>query len=202
MGDIGATLRFRIAKMMPFRYPRWPSWKSSNHVFSWTVSRIDPTYREALGWHEDLELLNSFHSKMVPMVGVLKRHLLSNAVGLSWNLVDSIEETWKFRTAKFVPFRYQSWPPLRPSLNYSNDISSQTIMRIEPKAWWEASERHRKSLLLKSFCYDIYDDRQCGGLSWNLVEGIGLYGDLELLKPFCYDIHDGRHMMAAIAAIL
>ena len=42
---IGASWRFRIAKMVPFWYSRWPpwqpSWKSSNHICYRTVSLIE-----------------------------------------------------------------------------------------------------------------------------------------------------------------
>ena len=44
MGGITVTQRFRIAKIVPFRYPRWPpwgpSWNSSNDI-SQTMSPIE-----------------------------------------------------------------------------------------------------------------------------------------------------------------
>ena len=45
VGGIVATWRFRIAKIVPFRCPRWPpwrpSWNSSNDISSQTVSPIE-----------------------------------------------------------------------------------------------------------------------------------------------------------------
>ena len=42
MGGIGATWRFRIAKIVPLWYPRWPPWRSvwnsSNHISFHTAS--------------------------------------------------------------------------------------------------------------------------------------------------------------------
>ena len=58
------TQRFRIAKMVPFWFPRWlqqcPSWNSSNDILSQTMSDWAETWWEALEWHRDLELLKSF----------------------------------------------------------------------------------------------------------------------------------------------
>ena len=49
---IVATWRFRIAKIVPFRCPRWPqwrpSWNSSNDIFSQTRSPIE---LKLDGWH-------------------------------------------------------------------------------------------------------------------------------------------------------
>ena len=44
MGGIGVLWKFRSAKNVLFQYPRWmpwwPSWNSSNHISSQTVSQI------------------------------------------------------------------------------------------------------------------------------------------------------------------
>ena len=56
MGGIGETWRFRTAKLVPLRHPRWP-----------------PRW-EALGRHGDLELLNHFVtiSTMAATAAILK----------------------------------------------------------------------------------------------------------------------------------
>ena len=43
MGGITVTQRFRIAKIVPLWYPRWPSWNSSNDS-SQTTSQIEPKH--------------------------------------------------------------------------------------------------------------------------------------------------------------
>ena len=61
---IGAALRFRIDKMVPFWYPRWPpwqpSWKSSNHICSWTISLTELKLEGDIGHWGNSELLKSF----------------------------------------------------------------------------------------------------------------------------------------------
>ena len=42
MGGIGVIWKFRIAKILLFECPRWPpSWNSSNHISSQTVSKVE-----------------------------------------------------------------------------------------------------------------------------------------------------------------
>ena len=64
---IGAW-RFKIAKMVPFWYPRWPpwqsSWKPSNHICSRIVSLIELKRWEALACYGNTELLKSFCSNI------------------------------------------------------------------------------------------------------------------------------------------
>ena len=61
---IGAAWRFRIDKMVPFWYPRWPpwqpSWKSSNHICSWTISLTELKLEGDIGHWGNSELLKSF----------------------------------------------------------------------------------------------------------------------------------------------
>ena len=61
IGGVGAIQRFRIAKIFPFRYPRWspgrPSWNSSNEIFSQIKSRIEPKLDGRHRRHKDSELL-------------------------------------------------------------------------------------------------------------------------------------------------
>ena len=45
MGGIGMLQKFRIAKIILFQCPRWlPSWNSSNHISSQTVSQTEPKF--------------------------------------------------------------------------------------------------------------------------------------------------------------
>ena len=83
--------------------------------------------------------VNLFHSNIQDdrHAGQLENLDTSSAleqwVGLSWNLFRGIDETWRFRTAKFVPFQHSRWLPCWPSWNPSDNISSQTLMLIQPK---------------------------------------------------------------------
>ena len=79
MGGIGVAERFKIAKIVPFRYPRWlpwrPFWNSLNYISSQTVSwieqKLDGRYRS------DIEIQNCQNSsipisKMAAMAAILK----------------------------------------------------------------------------------------------------------------------------------
>ena len=68
---IGASWRFRIAKMVPFWYPRWspwqPSWKSSNHNYLLPNGKSDCAliwYNISLGCYGNSELLKSICSNV------------------------------------------------------------------------------------------------------------------------------------------
>ena len=88
MESIEATQRFRIAKIVPFWYPRWPPWQpywnSLNDISSQTISWIE---RELDGknW-SDIEIQNCLNrfvwlSKMgtcPAILKILKPHLLPN----------------------------------------------------------------------------------------------------------------------------
>ena len=145
---------------------------------------------------------------MVASLKILKWHLLSDGKGLSWNLVGGIGETWRFRTAKFVPFRHQSWPTQWPSWNSSNNIS-QTWIQIESQLdgkhqrnteiqnCWIPSGRILSEMASKVAILKIFKPHllQNGKSDWakNWWEALGRPGDSELLKTLCYDIHDGHH---------
>ena len=59
-----AVIEMRIAKIIPFQLPRWPtSWNSSNHI-SQTMSDWDKTWLEALWWHGDSALIKLFSSNI------------------------------------------------------------------------------------------------------------------------------------------
>ena len=64
MGGIGATWIFRIAKIVPFWYPRWPpwwpSWNSSNDILPNLTLNWAETWWEASKLHKDSALLKSF----------------------------------------------------------------------------------------------------------------------------------------------
>ena len=124
--------RFTVAKIIPCPYPRWPpwqpSWNSSNDI-SQTISQIEPK----LDWRHqsDIEIHNCYN----------------RAVQIS-------------KKAKHCGYlenpRYPRWLPWRKSWKSSNNISPK------PKSdwaetWWEASEQHRDSKFLKSFCSYIQD---------------------------------------------
>ena len=57
MGGIGVLWKFKIAKILLFQCPRWPpSWNSSNHISSQTVTQIEP---KSDGRHRgDMEIQN------------------------------------------------------------------------------------------------------------------------------------------------
>ena len=138
----------------------------------------------------DSEWLKSFHSEIQD--GCYSGHLENfetisapeRYVGLS--LLGGIGETWRFRTAKFVPFRdlrlkFFSWH-LLPNCNAD---WAQT--------WLVASEWHRDSELLKMFWSDIWDGilkivkshlLPNGKSDWAKTwwEALGWLGDSELLK--------------------
>ena len=65
MGGIKGTLRFRIAKIVPFVCPRWwPSWKSPNHICSRTLSLIEP---KLCGRHlGNMEIQNCLNRSILP----------------------------------------------------------------------------------------------------------------------------------------
>ena len=84
VGSIGKTWRFRIAKIVPFRYPNWPprrpSWNSSNDIFSQTVCWIEPKLNGRQCIDRDSELLKSFWSDIqdgrAAILKIFKPHLL------------------------------------------------------------------------------------------------------------------------------
>ena len=114
-------------------------------------------------------------------------------------------EIWRIGTAKYFSYWHLWWPP-RPSWNSSNDISSQTVMRIEPKL----DLRHRSNIEIqncwKLFWSNIWDGPHVailkifkphllhnGKSDWAKIwwEAFRRHGNLELLNIFCYDFHDG-----------
>ena len=132
------------------------------------------------------------------------RHLLQNHK-LDW-VVGDIVATWRFRIAKIVPFHYPRWPPWWPSkffrwhllLNPKSDWA---------KTWWEASQSHRDSKLLKSFRSFIQDGHLEAILKFfkrHLLnpksdraetwwEASQWHRDSKSLKSFHSDIQDGCH---------
>ena len=125
MGGITVTQRFRIAKIIPFWYQRWPpwrpSWNSSNNIFFQIVSPIELKLDGRHHSDKDSKLLKSFLplSKMATMAAILK--------------------LFKRRV---LPNRKLDWA----------------------KTWWEASQWHRDSELLKWFRSNIQDGHHGGHL--------------------------------------
>ena len=128
--------------------------KSSNHICFRTVNRIEPK----LGGRHwgDLENLNC----LICSFSIFK---MATMVRLKWNLVGGIGETWIFRTAQFFPF-WHLWWLLRPSWKSSNDISSQTLMRIESKLDWLHQSDIEIQICWKLFWSNIWDGPQGGHL--------------------------------------
>ena len=153
---------FRIAKIVPFRYPRWtphthttqrPSWNSSSDISH--LPRWPP-------WHNV-----TYHD--LPNPG--ERFLAH--VGLSFiskSLV-FLCETWRFRTAKFVPFQHQRWSPgwealERPGdsnlLNHFVTISTMAVTAAILKIFscllmpWSVDHGHLSSVCL-SATFHIFD---------------------------------------------
>ena len=141
MGGTGAIWRFRIFKIIPFRYQRWrpcqPSWKLSNYISSQTINQIELKLdgRQL----RDSELLKSFCSDIQD--GSQGGHLenlqttsaIKQSVGLSSNLMGGIGMTWRFRFAKLVLFQYRRRPPWWPAWKSWNDICSLPISWIKLK---------------------------------------------------------------------
>ena len=111
VGGIEETWKFRIAKIIPVRYPRWPpwppSWDSSKHLLP--NSRLDwaETWCEASEIHRDSESLKLFCSDIqdgppAAILKIFKPHLLPNGVELSQNLIGGIGATWRVRIAKII----------------------------------------------------------------------------------------------------
>ena len=57
----------------------------------------------------------------------------------------------RFRIAEIIPFQYPRWPP-RGLLEILQRTSPPKHKSDWAKTWWEASEWHRGSELLKLFC--------------------------------------------------
>ena len=137
-------------------------------IFKWHLlpnrkSDWAETWWEASEQHRDSEWLKSFCSDIQD--GCYSGHLenleTTSApkwyVRLSWNLVGGIGETWKFKTAKFIPFRHLRLKFFKWHLlpNCNADWA---------KAWLAASEWQRDSGLLKLFWSHIWDGPQGGHL--------------------------------------
>ena len=212
MGGIVATWRFRIAKFVPFRYPRWSSilkffkrYLLPNSKSDWTE-----TWWEASQWHRDSELLKLFRYPIWPHgshLEILQRTSSPKPIRLSQNLVGSITVTQLFRIAKLKSF-----------CSISKMATAGAILKVFKwhllpyyksdwaKTWWEAFERHGDSELLKSFRSDIQDGHHSSHLeiiqttslpnhkldwaeSW--WEASEWHRDSEYLESFCLAIQDG-----------
>ena len=138
MGGITVTQRFRIAKIVLFRYPRWSSWNSSNDI-SRTMSDWTETWWEASQWNRDSELLKSFHSNIQDG---RHGHLEILQTTFPPNHKSDWAKTWWessqwHRDSELLQLFFSNiqdgqdggWP----SWNSSKDISSQTVSQIEPK---------------------------------------------------------------------
>ena len=81
MGGITVTQRFRIAKIIPFHYPRWPSWNSSNNISfqikvrlsqwgpSWNSSNDSyQTMSDWRGWSGGAKVLCILHHRGVQLI--------------------------------------------------------------------------------------------------------------------------------------
>ena len=78
----------------------------------------------------------------------------SQVVRLRQNLMGGITVTQRFRIAKIVPFWYHFFKRhLLPNCKLDG-----------AKTWWETSQWHRNSELLKLFCWDIKDGGHGGYL--------------------------------------
>ena len=158
------------------------------------IMSIYQTWWEASQWHRDSELLKSLHSDIHDSYhgGHLENFQTAAPskpeVRLSWNLVGGIVAIWRFRIAKIVLFR-------------PNRMSDWA------ETWWDASQLHRDSELLKSFCSKIQDGIMVAILKffkWHLPnykldwaktwwEASQWFRDSELLKLFRSDIQDVHH---------
>ena len=105
MEGIGAAWRFRIAKMVPFRYPRWPpwqpSWKSSNHI----CYRIISLSLNMMGgiwvlWKFRIAKILLFQCPRWPPSWNSSNQISSQTARLSQNLMGGIGVTWRFRIAE------------------------------------------------------------------------------------------------------
>ena len=171
MRSITVTHRFRIAKVVPFQYPRWPprqpSWNFSNDISSKSISHWAETLWEALERHRDSELLRLFCSDIQDGRHGGHLEILQTTsppkpkVGLSQNLMGSITVTQRFRIAKIAPFRYPRWPAI---LKFFKRHLIPNNKSDWAETWWEALESYRDSELLKSFCSRIQDGRHGGHL--------------------------------------
>ena len=123
--------RFRIVKLVLFRYPRWLMVAILKflkiHLLPNCKSDWAETWWEASGWQGDSELLKPFSSisTMKAILSILNHICTELWVKLSRNLV-GIGAAWRFRNAKSIPFRYPQWPPWWPSWNLSNNLRFRT----------------------------------------------------------------------------
>ena len=183
--------RFKIAKIVLFRYTKWlPRWPSCiqdgrhlllNQKFDWAK-----TWWEASQWHRDSKLLKSFcsdiqdghqggHLEILQTTSPPKPY-----VRLSWDLMGGISVRQKLKTAIIFPFQYPRWPPQWPSWNSSNVRLSRNLMRSIRVKW-----RFRIAELFSS---SIQDDSHGSNL-----ETLQTTSDSELLKVIWSDNQDGHH---------
>ena len=145
MGNITVTRRFRIAKFLPFRYPRWPpwqpSWSSSNDISSQTIglieSKLDWRHRSDIEIQNCLNCQPSWKSSNNISSGYLVSFQLLSApeqyIGWRGNLMEGIGAAWRFRIVKMIPFWYPRWPPWQLSWKSWNHICYRRLSLIELK---------------------------------------------------------------------
>ena len=109
--------RFRIARIVLLQYPRWPrvailkffkAYFLPNHKSDWAESS------------ELLKLLSSNKQDCGHLKSILNYICYWTVSRIEPKLVGRHGATWRFRIAKMVMFRYQWWPPWRPSWNSSS----------------------------------------------------------------------------------
>ena len=165
MGSITVTQRFRIAKTVPFRNPRWlprgPSWNSSNDIFSQTISQIEPKL-DGRHWSV-IDIQNCLNrsvpiSKMAAIAIILKffkLHLLPN------HKSDWAKNWWKASERHRESGLLKLFPisKMAAILNFFKRHLLPNRKLDWAETWWEASERHRDLELLKLFRLAIQDGR-------------------------------------------
>ena len=140
MGGITVTQRFEIAKIVLFRYPRWPPGGAILKFFKWhhlSTLKSDwaETWWEASQWHRDSKLLKLFHSDIQDgchsgILKFFKQHLLPNPKSNWW------EASQWHRDSKLLKWFRSNTQNGRHGGHleiHSNDISSQTLSVIELK---------------------------------------------------------------------
>ena len=213
MGGIGATQRFRMAKVIPFRYLRWPP------LLKIFKPRLLPN-----GVRLSLNLVGG--------IGVTWRFRIAKFFPFqyprwppwwpswkSWNdicfqTVSRIElklcgrHFWDMEIQNFqtILLRYPRWPPQQPS--WSSSIVSlccSLLTMVCPSSVCPLATFHILDISIRIIymmptmtailkvlnCYLLPNLKSDGAETW--LKAFGQHGDLELLKWFRSDIQDGHH---------
>ena len=127
-----------------------------NHKSDWAE-----TWWEALAVHGNSELLKllHFHIQQWWPSWNCSDEISSPEpkVGLSWNLMEGIEGTWRFRIAEIILFRYPRWLPWWLSRKSFKPHLRWNAKSDWNQTWWKALGWHGNSELLKLFRSIIQD---------------------------------------------